>query len=141
MNTWKETKPIGDAAERAIAAYFRRRGYTVKRTIGRDKRYDLRLAITLEGKYDRLALETGCVAVELSYRGRPSGIRATKATMWAFALSDGIAVLAPTKALRRLAGKPEIRRVTAGDDGAAIVALVPLADIRALLGAQIIVLA
>lgn len=59
----------------------------------------------VEVKRDTIVSDSGNIAVEFEYRGRPSGIRATKAMWWAFLLSgenyqDNLAILVLTERLR-----------------------------------------
>ena len=44
--------------------------------------------IGVEVKADRLSKKTGNVAIECSYGGEPSGLKATKATWWVYATED-----------------------------------------------------
>lgn len=59
----------------------------------------------VEVKRDTIVSDSGNIAVEFECRGRPSGIRLTKARWWAFLLSgksyqDNIAILVLTERLR-----------------------------------------
>jgi hypothetical protein len=58
--------------------------------------------LTVEVKGDFRSLETGNHFVELSARGRPSGIMVTKSDYWAVALENGAVVMVPTEYLREL---------------------------------------
>lgn len=64
-------------------------------------------SLTVEVKADERAESTGNHYVELSCKGRPSGIRITQAAYWSVALPDGTVVMVPTEKVRRLADKAE----------------------------------
>jgi hypothetical protein len=125
---WRAAKTAGDAGEALAAGVFRALGLVVEQHRGYAP-HDLSIAGKIEVKTDRQAGMTGNVAVELSYRGAASGIMASTATGWCIIISDTL-YLMPTAGLRALIERGSYRRVAAGDDGASIVALVPVGDIR-----------
>jgi hypothetical protein len=59
-------------------------------------------ALAVEVKGDYRAQETGNHFVELSARGRPSGLMVTKSDYWAVALENGTVLMLPTERLREL---------------------------------------
>jgi hypothetical protein len=60
--------------------------------------------LAVEVKSDAVAQNgTGNHYVELTCKGRPSGIRTTKSAYWAVALTDGTMLLVPTSKVRHLA--------------------------------------
>lgn len=122
--SWKVAKAQGDAAERAIAEWFRSRGYTVMRTIGEES-LDLQLQCSIEVKNDLVAQSTRKAAIEVEYRGEPSGIKKTQAAWWAIAVGDK-AHLVKSDELLRLVVQGNYPRKPAGDSRRAIVVLVPL---------------
>ncbi len=134
MNTWNESKPIGDAGEVLVQQWFARQGWSVKRRIG-EAPHDLSVIGTIEVKHDLLAPTSGNAAVEVSYRGQPSGIMTSRATLWVIVVGDvGYFVRRPT--LRSLAERATT--VPAGDDKAALVALVPVATLRDTPGVKVV---
>ncbi|HEX8860142.1 MAG TPA: hypothetical protein VGC06_13830 [Actinomycetes bacterium] len=56
----------------------------------------------MEVKGDYRALETGNHFCELSARGKPSGLMATKSAYWAVALDNGAVVMVPVERMREL---------------------------------------
>ena len=88
---------------------------------------------TVEVKRDFLVSKTGNLAVEVSYRGAPSGIRATEAEWWCFVL-DGpcfgaeVVILVTTERMKKIVEKVESGRgtVKGGDGGWSRLVLVPV---------------
>jgi hypothetical protein len=58
--------------------------------------------LTVEVKGDFRAIDTGNHFVELSARGRPSGIMVTESDYWAVALESGAVVMVPVERMREL---------------------------------------
>lgn len=88
---------------------------------------------TVEVKRDRYSHRTGHVAVEFRWRGKPSGIAATKAAWWAWVLdgADGrsrAVLFVQTDHLRAVARvfHRKGKVVAGGDDGDSDMVLVPL---------------
>ncbi|MCK6484911.1 MAG: hypothetical protein L6R00_12350 [Phycisphaerae bacterium] len=129
-DSWRTAKRAGDDAERAIAQWLRARGWECWRADGRAD-VDLLAVARIEVKNDGRCAETGRVAVEVSYRGRPSGIYRTSATSWAFVLQTD-ALLISIADLRRLAESGRFRAVPAGDGKRASVVLIPENELRAI---------
>jgi len=126
--SWEAAKTAGDAAELAIARWWRKRGFTVHKTIG-EADHDLRLTLDIEVKRDLQAKQTGNVAVEVSYRGQPSGIVTSRAAFWQIVV-NGESLLIRTDALRALALERRWHERPAGDGGMARVRLVALDQLR-----------
>ena len=86
----------------------------------------------VEVKHDFIVSRTGNVAIEFSYRGRPSGISTTKATHWLIIL-DGeyykgdICILISVERLRQIARA--CNTIDGGDDNASAMYLVPVSKL------------
>lgn len=133
---WVAAKAEGDRAELAVAHWFRQRGFDPYRTVGNVK-FDLLLQASVEVKHDLRAEETGNVAVEVSYSGRPSGIMNSDAQYWAVVVGEE-AFIIKTRRLRELVLGGKFREVAAGDGGKALVRLVPIERLRAVERVQIV---
>ncbi len=55
----------------------------------------------VEVKRDRLTKQTGNVYIEYQSRGKPSGIKTTKADKWAYILQDGCILIVDTELLKK----------------------------------------
>lgn len=122
---WTAANAIGMGGERAVADLLRGVGLAVTKI--EDRCADMEISGRIEVKVDRCALTSGSVAVEVSYRGRPSGIHATCATCWAFCIGDSITLISAARlraAVEWLADRP------AGEG--ATIRLLPLAELRRL---------
>lgn len=128
--SWTAAKEHGDAAEHAIADWFRGRGYIVMRIIGEES-FDLQLQCNIEVKHDLRARETGNVAIEVEYNGAASGIKTSQAAWWAIVVDDE-AHLVKSDELLRLVMQGRHKVVAAGDGQRSRVALVPIEDLRRL---------
>ena len=128
--SWTAAKAHGDDAELRVLEWFRRRGFDVTKTVGNDT-YDLLALTKLEVKNDLKAATTGNVAVEVSHRGKPSGIMATSADRY-ITVVENTAYMALTPQLRSLIQSGNFREIPAGDGGLARIMLVPLDMFRAL---------
>lgn len=117
-----------------------------KHNTGKDTRFDVNLAegeiaekairdlftggVTIEVKRDFKVSQTGNIAIEEEYRGRPSGIATTEASVWAFVL-DGpgfggeVKILIDIDRLRCILSKIE-RTVYGGDNKWAKMKLLPI---------------
>ncbi|MBC7815331.1 MAG: hypothetical protein IAG10_00360 [Planctomycetaceae bacterium] len=133
---WLAAKPRGDAAEMAVAEWFTARGYLVAKTIGAAS-FDLLLQAHVEVKHDRVAEQTGRVAVEIRYRGQPSGLMTTGASWWAIAIGRE-AMLLKTDTLRRCVLSGHYPTCFGGDRNAAELVLVPINELRDLEGVFVI---
>ena len=122
---WVAAKAVGDSAEIAIADWFRGQEYQAFKTLG-DAPFDLLVQATVEVKRDLKSADTGNVAVEVSYRGQLSGIYVSKATFWAFVLSDDEALLVRTPKLLDIAVRSEFKEVAAGYEQMTRIRLVPV---------------
>jgi hypothetical protein len=109
---WIVAKAEGDSAELAVAEWFRGRGFDPYRTVGRAG-FDLLLQCSVEIKYDRLAHATGNVAIEVAYRGQPSGIMTSEAAYWAIVVASD-ALVVKTEVLRRFVLTHELPERAAG---------------------------
>lgn len=91
---------------------------------------------TVEVKRDFLVSKTGNLAVEVSFRDKPSGIRATTAEWWVWVL-DGplynkeVIVFVSTDRMRRITDRVEEERgtVKGGDGYMSRLVLVPVEEI------------
>ena len=133
---WRTAKASGDDAELAVAEWFIAKGYSVAKSLGRAS-YDLLAQCHIEVKHDRLAAQTGRIAVEIGHRGQPSGLLTTQATWWAIVVGRE-AMLMRTDTLRRCVMSGRYATRQGGDRMASELVLVPLADIRALEGVHVI---
>lgn len=141
-STWDRSKSAGTNGEQAVARYFQRRGFQVYQGLDCTA-VDLILekpgamAQRVEVKRDNLAARTGRVAIEVAHRGRPSGIFATSADVWALVIGAE-AILVPTDKLLALIERGRFARVRGGDFAAAEVVLVPTSDLRGIPLIQIV---
>jgi len=86
----------------------------------------------VEVKHDLIAVETGRVAVEVAYAGRPSGISVTQADWWIVVLSPDLFIALSTERLRQLV--KEYRRRSGhvkfgGFSGRSQLVLLPLSEL------------
>jgi hypothetical protein len=123
---WTAAKSVGDSGEQLVAHVLKSIGLLVQQIPG-DGNYDLDVTGRIEVKHDRRAASTGNFAIEISHRGRPSGIATSTASCWAL-LAGNELLLVSTIALRRLADPENYPRVACGEN--AVVVLVPVGDIR-----------
>ncbi len=121
---WKASKKQGDAAEMAVAAWFKSQGLDVTKTLG-DARYDLLVQSRVEVKNDLKAAKTGNVAIEVRYNDKPSGIMTTSADRYALVVGD-TAYLVPTVKLRSLVLTGNFQEKPAGDGKRTRVTLIPV---------------
>lgn len=131
---WLAAKTDGDAGEMRMGEHYAALGWEVTRTIGRAA-YDLLLLGRVEVKVDRIAVQSGQVAVEVSFHGQPSGILTTTAMLWTIVLEDE-AIEVRVDVLRDAILRGRHREVSAGTSGAARVRLVPVDELRRLPGAH-----
>lgn len=127
---WIKAKACGDLAELAVSELFSRMGFAVSREAGPEAgpaSFDLLATARIEVKNDAHAARTGRVAVEVSHRGKPSGLSVTTAHLWAFIVGP-VAFFVPTRVLRRLVA--DLPDVNAAESN-----LVRLVPIHALLNA------
>ena len=92
--------------------------------------------VTVEVKTDRLAVQTGNLAVEFRYRGRPSGIQTTKADEYFFVIveQDGsirYRLNIPTAKLKKIAYRRYLNGLTTtgGQYNATEMILIPIIDL------------
>ncbi len=126
-STFRADRLAGESIEQAVGAWAISKGWTAHRTCGKVGGYDLMLTCTVEVKADRMALTTGNVAIEVSFRGAPSGISATTAPWWCIVVGD-TGFMVRTDTLRREALRHPTR--PAGDRKLAVVHLLPLAELK-----------
>lgn len=134
--SWIAAKAEGDRAELAVAKWFKANGFEVYRTCGQAE-FDLLLQSRCEVKCDLRSETTGNVAVEVAYRGTPSGILTSPADFWAFVL-PGETVIVKRQELLSAVLSGRYREVQAGDGSASTVKLVPVEKLKALKGRRII---
>jgi hypothetical protein len=120
---WIRTDTYGRAGEQTVATVLRRMGLPASKM--EDRCADLEIFGRIEVKRDGLAMRTGSVAVETTYRGRPSGIMVTCGTSWAFVVGDEIIFVATVQLREAVEWLPDIR---AGEG--ATVRLLPLTELR-----------
>lgn len=126
---WIAAKAEGDRAELAIAGWFRELGWQTYKTLGLVP-FDLLLQCQVEVKRDLQAARTGNVAIEMRHNGTPSGIMTTAATWWVIVL-DSEAVIVKADTLREFVLTGHFREVSAGDNRASTVRLVPVESLKA----------
>lgn len=126
---WLAAKGKGNAAELAVAEWYKRRGYEVTQTIGKAG-FDLLVQMRVEVKRDLLSRDTGNIAIEVSYDGKPSGIMNTEADTWVIA-QNGIGFIANAARLREVVKKGDFEAKDVGDQKRATVKLIPVEKFRA----------
>ena len=94
---WIKAAGIGDEGERLVAEDLKRHGFIVTAPAGKCSQFDLigvdfdgadLWGVTVEVKTDARAAASGNLCVEVAHRGRPSGIRVSRADFFAFVLPD-----------------------------------------------------
>jgi len=118
-------------------------------TFNKNKKFDLdlqfgtireqRIAKMLEQDQIEIKTErgmwrnTGNIAIEYEWNGKPSGITSTEASWWWHVLEDDgepvCDIVFRTDKLKELIENPNLRRVNGGDDGLARLILLPLATL------------
>ena len=86
---------------------------------------------TVEVKYDEMQARTGNIAIEIynPKSGKPSGLTATKATLWCQALQDSVWITS-VKALRKFCEEtPPFKMFSSAGDGNAAILLYKTEDI------------
>jgi len=96
---FKDDLKTGQQKENEIADYYRDLGLNAVISTGVDKDKDIVISGQLEVKYDRLAPQTGNIAIELKCRGKISGLSTTKSNAWVITTDDG-AWVCPTESLK-----------------------------------------
>lgn len=128
--SWTESKRHADAAELAVAEYFKRLDCQMSKTLGLDS-FDLLLQLRIEVKRDLQATKTGNVAIEVACNGKPSGIMATGADRWVIVVGT-VGYMVRTVQLRALVKTENFQTVSAGDGKRAQIRLVPLRMVQSL---------
>jgi hypothetical protein len=123
---WIRSKHIGSCGEEIAAAFFQFLGLNVQQQIGHAD-CDLRISGDVEVKADHRSIATNNIAIEVSYRGQPGGIRASTASTWIYVVGDELLVMSASR-LRDLISAKRYPLVKCGDHAECL--LVPLADIR-----------
>lgn len=86
----------------------------------------------IEVKTDRLARNTHNIAVEYSYKTKPSGIATTESKWWAFIIDENdTIILIETNRLKRIARKylKTDRDIAGGDNKQSRMVLIPMAEL------------
>ena len=92
----------------------------------------------IEVKTERgLWKETGNIAIEITYKGKPSGLSTTEADMWIHLLEDNREIVGgfiiPVKTLKQriknLYKDKEISIIKGGDDNNSSIALLPISEV------------
>ncbi len=83
----------------------------------------------VEVKWDKLAMFTGNLAIEIESRGKPSGLSTTEADWWCFVLGSDLSkikrfVFIETDELKQLAEMHP--SVVGGDNNTSVIKLIPL---------------
>ena len=103
--------------------------FEVKRSQGYDKDKDLEISGNIEVKYDRQAVKTGNVALEVRCRGSLSGLSTSKSKAWVICTDEGCWIC-PLRTLKMWAKEYATKvndwdsLVKGGDDGLSERALV-----------------
>jgi hypothetical protein len=131
--SYQQSRGAGNRGEDFVRDVLSRAGVETEKNVAKDKRqlvqWDLKgncgREFTVEVKYDMMAARTGNLAVEYFNvkQGKPSGIDATTADLWAYVLNDPKSCwLARTRDFREYVGanKPLRDVPCGGDDNAAI---------------------
>jgi Holliday junction resolvase-like predicted endonuclease len=123
---------FGYDAEDAVVEFLRSRGFTdVSRVRGEFGSYDIAgrncagIRTTYEIKHDRRSEQSGRVAIEVSFKGRDSGIQTTGADWWVL-ISGTTAFFARPATIKLLIESKE--SFPAGD--AARIKTIPLRELR-----------
>lgn len=114
----------GHRAEERVLAAIRAKYPQARRIEGEFKYYDIIVPETghrIEVKHDRYAPHNNRIAVEVSYRGKQSGIYVTTANYVAYVVGDRAYFIEPRAMLMRITREV---MVPAGDD--AMVVLLPI---------------
>jgi hypothetical protein len=126
--SWRAAKGDGDAGELRAVRAWARAGFSAYLKPGPNT-HDLLTLATVEVKRDRKAVHTGRVAIEVAYRGRPSGLATSVAKLWQ--IDTGLEVFILTTArLRELVNGGPFHHTRGGDGLRSDLILVPLADLR-----------
>ena len=92
----------------------------------------------IEVKTERgLWKETGNIAIEITYKGKPSGLSTTEADMWIHLLEDNREIVGgfiiPVKTLKQriknLYKDKEISIIKGGDDNNSTISLLPISEV------------
>lgn len=134
---WTAAVAVGGRGESQVAKWFKDRGFVVENIGKIDTRRDLLVQAGVEIKTDRVAETSGRVAVEVSYRGHPSGLSISTAGLWCFIIGP-MAVAVPTSELRRLVDSPGNRRVQGGDNALSTLVLLPIESLKAARGVMLL---
>ena len=93
-------------------------------------------SLTVEVKRDRMVSITGNIAIEIAYKGNPSGIMKSEATWWAYILAGGdyrdeLIIFITAERLRKLAlrHKEQNGTVFGGDGKQSELVLLPVQEI------------
>ena len=128
---WLKAKAQGDQAELSIAGWFRGQGYLVAKTVGATAASDLLVQTQVEVKHDLLAESSGRVAIEISYRGHPSGLTTSQAAWWAIVVGQEVFLL-KADALRECIRIGKYPTCLGGDNKSSKLVLLPIAVLRGL---------
>lgn len=128
--SWTEAKRHGNAAEEAVAAYYRQRGCDTLQMLGPHPS-DLELRMRLEVKHDLKSQTSNKVAIEVSCNGKPSGLTTTTAHRWVI-VAGAVGYMVRTEQLRDFISHENFSPVSAGDGLRSRVRLVPLLTLQTL---------
>ena len=125
---WIQAKEQGDAGELRAVRVWDRCGFMAYIRPGPNA-HDLLAQATVEVKRDLRSLITGHAAIEVAYRGRPSGLVKSEAALWQIDTGAEVFILM-TARLREVVNGGPFRHVRGGDRGLSDLILVPLAELR-----------
>lgn len=98
---FKEDLEIGLKKEKEVCEMLETL-FDIKRSVGSDKDKDLEISGKVEIKYDRQAVKTGNIALEVRCRNQLSGLSTTKSKAWIICTDEGCWIC-PLKSLRHWA--------------------------------------
>jgi len=124
---WLAAKKSGDAGETLVADVLRAIGLAVTR-ITTPGTADLAISGRIEVKTDRRALTTGNVAIEVSFKGGPSGVMNESAGAWAYVIGENIYLISRV-ALLALVEQWRITERPCGEGARCV--LIPLEELKA----------
>lgn len=115
--SWEKDFPIGKEMERRVREHFGQ-FFNVEESNGAVN-YDMTVSGKLEVKFDQKATTTGNFAIEVRYKGKPSGITATEAVSWVLCTEEGCWIVRTENLLKLARGtyEQDPRRFVDGGDG------------------------
>lgn len=123
---FKNDLHFGQVAERLITEQIRARTGLTCAAIN-TKEADIEVSALIEVKRDRMAKRTGNIAIEITYKGKPSGISTSKAAIWVWEV-DGTYWWAYTLDLKKwlAANTDKCELKNGGDKNASELVIIPM---------------